>query len=205
MHNMPSVELAIKIDKIINKNRGKLKAYQDKYGKVNFNLFVGMLLGSICSFVEKPMINQVLKIFMPAFDTDTELNDYVNLMMELNNYLVFTLDENPENIHLLDNDEWVAIANTDFNSLYALWYAFFGIMKCEFEDNKNKIEQLSVNPTVTEALDGYNVMRKIMSSFAVSNDDIIIMHEQFPYYAQKFNELRKLMRLKTTTPKSTLH
>ena len=205
MQNMPPIELAININKIISKNRGKLKAYQDKHGKVNFNLLVGMLLGSICSFVEQPMVNMVLKTFMPVFKTDTELNDYVSLMMELNNYLVFTLDTNPESIYLLDDDEWVTVADADFNSLFALWYAFFGIMKVEFEDNRDKIEELSVNPIVNEALDGYNVMHNIMTSFAVSIEDISIMHEQFPLYAQKFNELRKLMHLKTTTAKLTLH
>ncbi len=94
MHNIPPVELAIRISKILNRNKNQLKEYQDRNGRINFNLLIGLVLGGICSFTDKPAINQILRIFFPIFN-DSQLEDYANLMMGLNNHLVYLLDTNP--------------------------------------------------------------------------------------------------------------
>lgn len=205
IHDIPSIELAVKISKIINRNKDQLKDYQDKNGRVNFNLLIGLVLGGICSFADKPAINQILKIFFPVFNTKSQLDDYASLMMGLNNYLVFTLDTNSDNIYLFEDNKWVLITDAEFDSVYSLWYAFFGIMKVEFEKEKNKIGKLKANSVTNAALVAYDDMHKIMTSLALSIDDISAMQDKFPGYAHKFNALRKLMYMKTITPQSTLH
>lgn len=204
MHDLPPINLAVRISKIINRNKEQLKEYQDKHGRVNFNLLIGLVLGGICSFADKPALNQILRIFFPIFN-DSQLNDYANLMMGLNNYLVLTLDTNPDNLYLLEDNKWILITDAGFDSIYALWYAFFGIMKVEFENAKNKIKKLKTNHVANEALNDYDIMHKIMTSLALSVEDISAMQNKFPGYAHKFNELRKLMYIQTTTSQSTLH
>lgn len=204
MHNIPPVELAIRISKILNRNKNQLKEYQDRNGRINFNLLIGLVLGGICSFTDKPAINQILRIFFPIFN-DSQLEDYANLMMGLNNHLVYLLDTNPGNIYLLENNKWVLITEAEFDSVYALWYAFFGIMKVEFAQEKDRINKLKSNHVTSEALADYNAMYNIMTSSALSIDDISTMQDKFPEYAYKFNELRKLMYMQAITPQSTLH
>lgn len=204
MHNVPPIDLAVRISKIINRNRDQLKAYHDKNGRVSFNLLIGFLLGGICSFADKPMLNQILGIFFPVFN-DKQLKDYADLMMGLNNYLVSMLDENPNNLYLLENNKWILIADAQFDTVYALWHAFFGIMKVEFEQETSKIEKLKANNVTTDALNAYSTMHKIMTAPALSNDDINVMYDKFPQYAHQFNELRKLMYMQIVTPEPTVH
>lgn len=194
MHKIQTQELATKISKIINSHKEHFKAYQDNNGEINFNLLIGLILGCICSFSERPAmtINQTLKIFMPVFEMD-QLQDYANLMMRLNNYLVDVLESNPNNIYLLENNKWKLICEADFDSVYAIWYAFFGIMKSEFAHNKNAINSLKPNSVTASALEGYDMIHRIMTAPALDLDDIQDMQNKFPEYARRFNELRKLM------------
>ena len=138
MHEIPSVDIAIKVNKILGRNKALLKEYQDKNGKINFNLLIGLVLGGICSFADKPAINQILRIFFPIFK-EYQLNDYANLMMGLNNYLVYTLDANLNDIYVLENNKWISVTEANSDSIYTLWYGFFGIMKVEFEHSQDKI------------------------------------------------------------------
>jgi len=204
VHTIPSKELAIKINKIISRNKNNLRQFQDRHGKINFNLLIGSILGSICSFADKPMINQVLKMFIGAFD-DKQLGDYANFMMGLNNYLVYTLDTDYKNIYLLENNQWILINDANFESVYAFWYAFFGIMKVEFEDRAGEINKLKQhNLIVTKALEYFTAMSTIMKSELLDAKVLCDMQNKFPEYAYKFNELRKLMFMKNSTYK-TLH
>ncbi len=204
MYKIPSDELAVKISKIINRNKEQLKEYQDRNGKINFNLLIGLVLGGICSFSDKPMINQILRMFIVAFN-DKQLDDYASFMMGLNNYLVYALDSNPNNIYLLENNKWTLITEANFDSVYALWYAFFGIMKVEFKQSKSKINKLKNNLITIKALECYDVMSNIMTSQVVDISSLDKMQNEFPEYVRNFNELRKLMFMQNTTPQSTIH
>jgi acyl-CoA-binding protein len=203
MDKLPPQELAVRISKIINRNKEQLKAYQDKNGNVNFNLLIGLVLGGICSF-GNPALNQILKIFFPIFNYN-QLRDYGDLMMGLNNYLVDTIESSPNNIYLLENNKWTIITEAGFDSVYALWYAFFCIMKVEFEHEKDKIDELKSNPTTTEALRCYTIMHKIMTSATLDSNDLDIMQTKFPEYTHKFNELRKLIYTQSIKTPSTVH
>jgi hypothetical protein len=149
-------------------------------------------------------INQAIKIFFPVFK-DRQLQDYADLMMGLNNHLVDVLDSNPSDIYLLENNKWTPICDASFDSVYALWYAFFGIMKVEFELGKDKIEALKSKPTADNALGCYAIMHKVMTSITLDHNAIDEMQNKFPAYAHKFNELRKLIYLQTIAPQSTMH
>jgi hypothetical protein len=205
MHTIPPKELAVKISKIINNNKNILKQFQDRHGKINFNLLVGLVLGSICSFADKPMINQVFKMFIVAFN-DKQLDDYGNFMMGLNNYLVYTLDTNYKDIYLLENNQWNIIHEANFDSVYALWYAYFGIMKVEFKNKAGDIQKLKQhNKIVNEALECFNAMSSIMEAGLLDANALYDMQNKFPEYAYKFNELRKLIYMQNDAPKPTLH
>jgi hypothetical protein len=204
MNTIPSAELAVKINKILNRNKHLLKQFQDRHGKLNFNLLVGSVLGAICSFAEKPMLNQVISTYFPVFN-EKQLGDYANFMMGLNNYLVYTFDSNRNDIYLLENNKWTLITEASVDSVYAIWYAFFGIMKTEFEESKVKIDKLKNHAIVFEALKCYDIMSKIMTSQLIDANDINIMQNEFPKFAYKFNELRKLMFMQTVASQPTLH
>ena len=193
MHKLPSQELAVEINKLLHAKRAKLKHFQDKHGNINFNLLVGMVLGAICCFHEKPAINEVLAIFNPILDTDKQFKAYADLMMGLNNYLVYQLDSNNNTIFLLEENKWVGITETDLYSVYSLWYAFHGMMKVEFEENKKKINAIKSNPITTEALDSFTKINEIMTLGALSFENINAMQTDFFDYARKINELRKLI------------
>lgn len=206
MHQIPPLELAVRISKIINRNRERLKDYQDNHGKVNFNILIGLVLGGICSFSAKPSmtIQRILQIFLPIF-AGTQLQDYANLMMGLNNHLVDVLDSNPNNICVLENNIWTPIGEASVDSVYALWHAFFGVMKVEFEYEKDKIAAVTPNSTRDDALRYYAIMHEIMTSPMVDHTAMNAMYNKFPEYSQKFNELRKLMYLQTIKTQPTLH
>lgn len=201
---MPSNELTVKINKIINNNKNSLKEFRDKKGKINLNLLTGSVLGAICSFSDKPMINNVLSMFMPAFN-DKQMDDYANFIMDINNYLVCILESDCNNIYLFESNKWMSITDANFDSVYALWYAFFGIMKVEFKDKKNEIDSLRHSPVVTESLESFTDMSDVMGAHLVDVNALKNMQNKFPEYAFKFNELRKLMFMKTIKSKSGLH
>ena len=204
MNTIPSAGLAVRINKIFNRNKHLLKQFQDRHGKINFNLLVGSVLGAICSFAEKPMLNQVVSMYFPVFN-NKQLSDYANFMMGLNNYLVYTLDSNRNEIYLLENNKWTLITEASVESVYAIWYAFFGIMKTEFEESKAKIDQLKSYAITCEALKCYDIMSKIMTAQLVDANDINVMQNEFPKFAYKFNELRKLIFMQTVTSQPTIH
>lgn len=204
MHQLPSIELAVKINAIINQHKEQLKDYQNNLGQIDFNLIIGLLLGGICSFADTPALNQILKIFFPVFD-ENQISDYAKLMMGLNNYLVFTLDTSPNNIYLLDDKRWVLMADADFDCVYALWYAFFCIMKAEFKNANTKINKLKTSNIANEALRDYDVMNKIMLAPSLAIEDMSVMQNKFPTYAHRFNELRKLMYQHVDTSQPTIH
>ena len=193
MYNPPSQELAIEINKLLHSKKAKLKDFQDKHGKVNFNLLVGMVLGAICCFHEKPGINEVLAIFYPIFDNDKQFKNYADLMMGLNNYLVYKLDSNDNNIFLLEDNKWIDITEANLASVYAIWYAFHGMMKVEFEENKNKINSVKSNPITVAALESFTKMHQIMILNELRIDNIYSMQNDFFGHARKINELRKLI------------
>jgi hypothetical protein len=204
MHQLPSIELAVKINAIINQHKEKLKDYQNNRGQIDINLIIGLVLGGICSFAETPALNQILRIFFPVFN-ENQISDYANFMMGLNNYLVFTLDTNPNNIYLLDGNKWVLISDADFDCVYALWYAFFGIMKVEFKTANAKINNLKTNNIANEALRDYEVINKIMLAPSLTVEEMSVMQNKFPIYARRFNELRKLMYQHVETSQPTIH
>lgn len=199
---MPSDKLAGKINKIINKNKNKLKQFQNKYGEMNLNLLIGSVLGGVCCFSEKPMIDQILNIFISAFN-DKQLDDYANFMTALNNYFVDALNSNGD-IYLFEDDKWTSIKDADFNSVYALWYAFFGIIKIEFTQAKSIINKLKDYPITTVCLECYENMAIVMTSKLLDTNAIKIMHNNFPKYARKFNELRKLMYMQNSIPHASI-
>ena len=204
MHEIPSVDIAIKVNKILGRNKALLKEYQDKNGKINFNLLIGLVLGGICSFADKPAINQILRIFFPIFK-EYQLNDYANLMMGLNNYLVYTLDANLNDIYVLENNKWISVTEANSDSIYTLWYGFFGIMKVEFEHSQDKINKLKSNQITIDALRCYSTMHKIMTATTLDDSALNIMQHEFPLYAYNFNELRKLMYTDKIQPEATVH
>ena len=202
--NMPDIEIAIKVNKIFNRNKSLLKEYQDRYSRINFNLLVGLALGNICGFSSTSRLTYVIQIFAPIFK-DSQLQEFIDLVTGINNYLVSILDLKPDDIYLLENNKWVLISEADFDSLYAVWYAFFGIMKVEFEDSQPEIFSLKNHPVQQEAIKSYDKISKVMKSELLSSDDISVIHNEFPHYAHKFNELRKLMYTKTIEPVKTTH
>lgn len=206
MYDLPPIDLAVRISKIINRNKGKLKEYQDRHGKVNLNLLIGMILGSICSFEEKPMINNIIKLFSEVivFNSNNQFKEFADLVIKMNNYLTQVLDSNSTNIYVLEEDnKWVLITKATVDNMYAFWYSFYGIMKVEFEQNSFK-EFKSIS-TYKDAMEAYGVMQEIMQSTMLDDDKLTIMYQEFPGYAHRFNELRKLMYMQTVASQSTLH
>ena len=204
MCKIPSINKVIKINAAFNKEAGKLKDFQDRFGNVNFNVVIGAILGGISSFASKPVINQLLAIFMPAIK-EKDLDDYASVMMGLNNYLVYILDNNSQDIKLFEFNQWIPINEANFDSVYSLWYGYYGIMKVEFKAEKLRINKLLEYDIVTKALESFADMTKIMKSKSVSSNDIIKMQIDFLQYARQFNELRKLLYTLSLKPLPTLH
>ena len=75
----------------------------------DFNLLIGMVLGGICNFADKALINTLIKTFVSAFD-DKQLSDFANVMMELNNHLIDVLDSDPNKLCVLEDNKWVLIS-----------------------------------------------------------------------------------------------
>lgn len=204
MHQIPPIELAIKINNLINQDKDHLKEYQDKQGKLDFNVLIGFALGAVCSFGSKLAIAQILKMFVPMFDK-AQLKDYSDFITSLNFYLVDAIEEDTFNLCVLEDNKWTPVAEASFKSLYTLWYPFFSVMKVEFHDERDGINKLSSNYVASRALNAYKIMSRIMESSTFDDYNIEIMQRDFPICAKDFNELRKLIYLEQVDPPSTIH
>ena len=86
-------------------------------------------------------------------------------MMNLNNSLVNIIETNPDNIYVLENDNWIISSEAQMGNSYAMWYSFFGIMKVEFKNAREKINKLKDHTVKRRALECFSTMSKITYNF----------------------------------------
>ena len=205
MFEIPNIELTVKVSKILNRNKDQFKEYQKSDGRFDFNLLIGMVLGGICNFADKALINTLIKTFVSAFD-DKQLSDFANVMMELNNHLIDVLDSDPNKLCVLEDNKWVLVKHATPDSLYSLWEGFFAVIKTEFEQKWNEINSLQTNEIAALAIKDYIAMAEIMDVATLNITQINSMKHDFAKYAQHFNELRKLLySVNAQTASATKH
>lgn len=203
---LPDIDSIIRIANSLEDKKDMLKNFQDKEGKVNFNLLMGMALAGICNFSDhKGLVRVIQMLILNGVVDSDEMDEAGEIFMKVNNYFIGVLEHNPKTIYLYENEQWKIYSECNLDNVYALWYAYFGIMKAEFEDNKSRFNDLTVNPVYHKAILNYEIMYKIMKSPYLEKDDVTIMYEKFPEYAQSFNDLRKVLVMGGGHVITTLH
>ena len=90
--------------------------------------------------------------------------------------------------------------------MYAVWYAFGGIIQVEFKIKEYAIQQLKKhNPIFKETLECFNTMSNVMVAELLDPNAWNKMQNTYPEYVNKFNKLRKLMYTQPIVYQSTLY